>query len=382
MMYLWPPAGTDMTKADIEVGTLPQLMSIAALGANPLNGIVIRGMTFQYSTPCHANGAVTVSGNVSNLIFDSDAFMWNNGQGLSMTNPASNITVVNSTSNHNGATGFQAFQLKNVRWQNVEGSYNNWRGAQGAHDSWNTGGMHISHIIPRPSPGEVDPTTRLTAYTGIPTMRNITAVFDRLIQNAVGALNEKNEGPLVITNSAFCSSFSVAAGYAGFVLRNSDNTTLTGDVLYGNSIAQILVTGVAGGIQVNNWETRESYNLITQHLSLQNNVIRGYRTELLFKDGSLGGSDWTAFVSTLQSNNNTWWNATAPTPFIVPYPQAGTQDTFAQWQSLTFQDLNSVFAPPAVDPSIACSVIADMPDLMLLVDNGVVTADPSACSRV
>src|ERR1051326_6163414 len=57
--------------------------------------------------------------------------------------PVTNITVVNSVANHNGATGFNGDKTKNLLWQNVQASYNNWRGAQGAYYSWNTGGMHL-----------------------------------------------------------------------------------------------------------------------------------------------------------------------------------------------------------------------------------------------
>ena len=89
-------------------------------------------------------------------------------------------------------------------------------------------------------------------------------------------------------------------------------------------------------------------------------------SQSLFKDGALGGTDWTAFQSTLLSDNNNWWDASNPTPFIVPTPALGTADTFAQWQSVTGQDVHSTFAPPAVDPGPACVATADQPDFWLL----------------
>lgn len=373
LLYLWPPVGTDMPSADIEVATLPQLMNIVAYGANPLNGIVIRGISFQYAPSCHASAAVNVGGKVSNVIFDSDVFSWNNGQGLAIV-AATNITVKNSTSNHNGATGFQAYQLKNVLWQNVEASYNNWRGAQGAYYSWNTGGLHIFSDHSETLTGARLVYNQTHGIHWDTDDANIAADSIFASQNTVGILNEKNEGPITITNSQFCSSYSVAAGYAGFVLRNSDQTTLNGNSFYNNNVSQVLITGVAGGTTVTNWETGQVYNLVTQNLSFHNNVLDAIGAQQVFKDGNLGGSDWTAFANTLLSDNNTWWNATDATSFITP---SAVQNTFAQWQALTLQDPNSVFAAPAVDPSTICAVTADAPDFLLIVDNGVVTADPS-----
>jgi hypothetical protein len=378
LLHLWPPPGTNMATADVQVSVLPEILTISAAGAGSINGMVFRGLTFQYASPCRANdAAVQLSGKISNVIFDNVQFVWNNSEGLALNSPVANVTVMNSIANHNGATGFQAWRAKNVVWQNVEASYNNWRGAQGAYYSWNTGGMHIFSDHADTISGARLLYNQTHAIHWDTDDANIAADSIFAAENAVGILNEKNEGPITITNSTFCSSFSVAAGYAGFVMRNSDNTSVSGSTFYNNSVAQILVTGQAGGIPVSNWETGDNYNLITQNFSFNNNVVVGTGTQQVFKDGSLGGNDWNSFAATLRSDHNTWWSASDSTPFVVPAPAAGTQDTLSQWQSLTGQDGASVFASPAVDPSVACSVVADIPDLWLLVDNDVVTADAS-----
>jgi hypothetical protein len=104
-------------------------------------------------------------------------------------------------------------------------------------------------------------------------LANITADSIFVSGNAVAILDEKAEGPITITNSTLCNSFSVAAGYAGLVMRNSEGTSVSGSTFYNNNETQVLITGVAGGIQVTNWETGQNYNLITENFSFHNNTV-------------------------------------------------------------------------------------------------------------
>ncbi len=378
LVYVWPPAGTDMATADVEVATLPSVLLVQSSNGQTFDGIVFRGLTFQYANPCHNISAVNVAGTVTNVLFDTDSFVWNNGHGLYLTNPVTNATVVNSSATHNGASGFETFQAKNVLWQTLQASYNNWRGAQGAYYTWNTGGFHVFS-----DHGDIMSGLTIT-YNQTHTIhwdtdnQNIAASGIFASGNVIGVSVEKNEGPITIADSKFCNIVG-AATEGGIIFRNSENTTITGTTFYNNNPSQIRLTGIAGGILVTNWETKQSYNLITQGLTFQNNIVEDLGTgESLIKDGSLEGSDWTAFQSTLLSDNNNWWDASNPTPFIVPAPALSTFDTFAQWQSLTAQDAHSNFAAPAVDPGSACAAAtADQPDFWLLSDNGAVTADAS-----
>jgi uncharacterized protein (TIGR03437 family) len=380
LLHVYPPPGTNMATADVEVSVLPEVLTISAPGAGSINGLVFRGLTFQYASSCRTgDAAVVVSGKVSSLLFDTDQFIWNNSEGLALNNPVATVTVLNSTANHNGATGFQAYRGKSVFWHIVEASYNNWRGAQGAYYYWNTGGMHIfsDHADDITSAKLVYNQTKALHWDTDNENHTVDSLF--AAQNVAGLLNEKNQGPITITNSTFCSSVANTAGYAGFIMRNSNNTSVSASTFYNNNGGQVLVTGQAGGIPTGNWETGATYNQITQNFSFNNNVVVGTGTQAVLKH-VLGGSDWNSFATTLGSNNNTWWNADNSSPFVVPVPATGTTATLAQWQSLTGQDNASVFAAPAADPSSTCSVTADIPDLWLLVDNGVVTADPSGAA--
>jgi hypothetical protein len=377
VVYVWPPSGTNMATADVEVATNPQLVQVSSLNGKPINGIVFRGLTFEYANSCRKDAAFFVNGSVTNLLLDSDSFLWNNAQGLSINESASNATVLNSTALHNGAAGFHTFQVKNILWQGSTASYNNWRGAQGVYYIWDVGGYHLRGDHNETITGGNTTNNQTAGVHWDTDNQNVTvsSLFDS--DNVRGTLSEKNEGPLTITNSKFCNSTYASSASGGFVLRNSQNTNITNNTFYNNSISQVLVTGVAGGIQVTNWETGEEYNLITQNLTLARNTLEGIGTaQQLFKDGYLDGPDWTDFQSTLKSDNNTWWNATNTRPFSVPTPYQGTLESFVGWQSATGQDLHSTFAVPATNPASECkAATAGGRDYWLLVDNVLVTTD-------
>jgi hypothetical protein len=355
--------------ADVEVATNPTLLSIVNL-----NQVVFRGLTFQYANSCHGQPAVTVVGPSSNILFDSDAFVWNSGQGLAVSNPATNITVINSISNHNGAAGFQAFEVKNILWQNNQASYNNWRGAQGAYYSWNTGGYHLFSDHEDTVSGGSASFNQTFGIHWDTDLVNVTAWGVVVSQNVWGLLYEKGEGSAFVTNNLFCSN---SQGPGGFIVRNSENLTLSGNTFYNNSGAQMAIIGVAGGIPIQNWETGQNYNLVSSDVTMATNVFDSVGAEQVFQDGGLGGSDWTAFQSTLISNFNIWWNNTVnPTPFTVPVPSAGTMVNFPGWQATTRQDALSSFTQPPGNPAAACAAVtADGPDWQFLVENPALTTN-------
>jgi Abnormal spindle-like microcephaly-assoc'd, ASPM-SPD-2-Hydin len=367
VIYVWPPAGTDMSAAAVEVSTIPNVLTI-----NNMSSVVIRGITFANASSCHSDQAVIVTGNSSNILFDSDNFLWNGGQAVTFAT-ATNVTVTNTTANHNGSTGFNAVQVKNFSWQNIAASYNNWRGAQGAYYSWGTGGAHLFSNHDETINGFNSTYNQTFGMHWDTDTQNVTVTNVLSSHNMLAVEDEKGQGPLTVGNSAFCNG-----GQYGFMLRDSEFVTLNGNTWYNNASSAIFLTGVLGGLQITNWETGQIYNLVTQNLTLTNNVIDAVgASQQVFADGVLGGNDWTVFQATLNSDYNTWWNASNSNAFSVPVPQTSTAVNFSGWQSYTGQDTHSAFAPPTVDPSAACAVTVDAPDWWLTVDNGVLTTDPA-----
>ncbi len=375
VVYVWPPSGTNMSTADVEVPVNSNLLTIAAHGQNSLNGIVIRGLTFEYANSCHAGQAVYVDGSVSNILFDTDSFLWNNASGLAFSG-GQYITVENSTANHNGASGYATWEVQDILWQNDVASYNNWRGAQGAFYEWGTGGAHVFSDHGETWTGFNSTYNQTHGLHWDTDDVNITVSSLLSSMNMLGTLIEKNEGPITVTDSLFCTTTSsVTDDVGGLVLRDSENVTMTGNTFYDNVTAQIELTGVPGGIMITNWQTGVMYNLITQNITLTDNVIEAAAGQQLFKDGFLGGNDWTLFVTSLKSNDNTWWDASNSQPFTVPTPADGTLLDWAQWQSTTGQDKNSTFSAPTNNPAALCATPAVGPDYWFIADNGVLTTD-------
>lgn len=370
ILYVWPKAGTDMNAATVEVAEQPTLLLI-----QHKQDIVIRGITFQYANTCHASSAVLVQGQSTNILFDTDTFQWNNGQGLAIENPATNFTVENSTAIHNGDSGFQESQTKYGLWQSDTTSYNNWRGAQGAYYACNTSGLHVWEAH---NDTITNLTTSFNQTYGIhwdTDNQNISTSGINATSNLMsGVFVEKDEGPVTFANSYFCHQNSSGA-VGGLVLRNSEGVSVTNSVLLDNTNAQIAMIGIKGGIEVTNWETGKTTNLITQNFTNKSNTIQGNNSnQQVFKDSYLDGTDWTDFQSTLTSSSNTWWNAyNSSTPYQLPTPKAGTKDDFAGWKSATSKDSNSSFKAPSGSPGAACNLTPTGTDFWITIDNALLT---------
>jgi hypothetical protein len=367
--YIWPSNGTNISTATVEVANRPELINIQTQ-----NNIVLRGLTFQYANSCRTDSALLVTSS-NEILIDNDAFYWNNAQALGMASDTL-FTVQNSTANHNGQTGFGGFQDTFSLWTNNVVDYNNWRGAQGAYYLWSSAGIHPFEMH---NGTFVANTVAFNQTYGIHwDTDNFNITDDQMIlaENLIAeGFVEKSEGPLAITNSYMCNGNpSTGPNSVGFDSRNSELLTLSNNVIY-NDVNEILVNGTAGGIQITNWETGQTYNLVTQNMVNTNNTIVGTANEAVFYDGTLNGSDWTSFDTTFISNSNTWWNADFTTPFTVPVPNQFTELNFAGWQAATGQDLLSSFAAPANGFANACQLTPGATDFWL-VQNALTTLIP------
>jgi hypothetical protein len=365
-IYMWPPAGTKVSTADVEVSVLPTLWTIQGQ-----SNLVVRGLTFEYANTCRENAAVTVFGPtqlISNILFDTDSFVWNNAQGLNLSSSMSNFTVQNSVANHNGEAGFQATQIKNGLYQSDTASYNNWRGAQGSYYWWNSAAAHFYQLHDLTVNNL---TTSFNQTHGIhldTDNANVTVTSMTSYGNVMSsALVEVSEGPVTFTNSTFCSAAPLTSYTAatGFTLRDSDSVKVTGSNLVDNYY-DVWVTGIEGGYTEMNWETNQPYQALNENFTFTNNVVEAGAGQDVFSD-VLTDPDWTNFYSTLVSNNNTWWNASAAADFAVPVPIPGNLDDFSTWQQTTGQDSGSVWQAPSGNPSAACSGSPDMSDFWFVV---------------
>jgi hypothetical protein len=373
-IYLRPPVGTDMATADVEVSTVPNVLNVSA-GGSFLNGVVFRGMVFERANTCRQRPAVNVSG-ATNILFDSDAFVWNNALGLALDPLSSGITVSNSTANHNGAMGFHAFRMKNVLWQNLNASYNNWRGAQGAYYDWGSAGLHVFSGHDMTISGLTAIYNQTYGMHWDTDVANVTAANVLASKNLLGFLHEKSEGPTSVAGSTFCDGQLSFPGNDGFTLTDVENVAVSGSTFYNGSNAQVYPGGLAGGFSITNWETGQKYDLTMKGLTFTSNTIVSTEGQWLFKS-TLTGHEWTTFLSTLNSDLNDWWTPSTSNEFVISVPKAGTPLTFNQWQDTSSQDLHSTFQKPSTDPAVACTVAAESPDYWLIAGSGEAVTDAS-----
>jgi hypothetical protein len=134
--------------------------------------------------------------------------------------------------------------------------------------------------------------------------------------------------------------------------------------LFENGMSQIYLLGQPGGFQVTDWETGAVYTVENKNMSLSQATLAGAQNYQVFSDGSLGGNDWSQFVTTLKSNNNTWWAAGNTNAFTVPTPAKWTNLSFSNWRSLTGQDSNSKWTAASIPA--ACKIASQGPDYWLL----------------
>jgi hypothetical protein len=374
-IYIWPPAGTNMAEADVEVATSSRSPLLRPDG---VNNFVIRGLTFEYDNACLQSGSRIVDGN--NILIDNDQFVWNNAVGFGLYSESGathNITVQNSAANHNGQTGFSGSEVKYVLYQNDENSYNSWRGAQGSFYEVGFDGAdfflhHNSNFsnhrafYNQSSGVHFDTDNANDQVTGMQASGN----------NVEGLLIEASEGPFTVQNSAFCSNSLVPGSKTANVeVADSSDVTLEGNTLYGGGPEQEYIVG--NGRAGTNWE-QPTVPIVrfNQKLTQTGNTFTGIADQLGFysyykhsPSCSVPISDtWQTFGSTLTSQSNTWGD-TAAANSSFPFFQAAVLDgtvSLSAWQSGTGQDSSSQFAPGAPVPSQCALPKPDIADFWLV----------------
>ena len=358
LIYAYPPSGTNMTTATIETATLPNVLTVSGQ-----SNLVFRGLTFQYTNGCPQSAAVLVGGNTTNILFDTDSFLWNNAMGVDFTT-VEEFTVQNSVANYNGQVGFASHEVKDSLWQSDTANYNNWRGAQGAFYTWDTGGTKWMWDHDATYKNMVSNFNLANGVAWDTDNENVTFTGGVSTFNIVNGIQiEKTEGPFTVSNSYFCYGNLLNIGQRGGVgVRNSEQITLTGTTMYDSLVNQFVVVGQPGGIEITNWETGQTYNLVTEKFTASGNTFNSSNASV-FSNSYLGGSDWTAFVTSIKSNSNTFYGGTDTNAFVVPTPKTGTDLSLANWQTETGQDKSSSWKSTSL-PS-ACNVAAQSKDFWI-----------------
>jgi hypothetical protein len=344
LVHIWPAGVSDIATAVVEVAVRPQLF-----GSYQVPHLVVRGVVFEHANSCMSTpqrSAVAIVGATDQLLEDS-TIQWNNWTGLVLYNVTSS-SARRVKVNNNGELGIDGFQMKDLTMEDVEASYNNWRGAWGQFLNWETGGAKFLFTH-----GAVFKNYKAVSNQGRGIWfdtDNLDITFDQayLAHNMVnGILLEANMGPFSITNSRICGNYQ-----GGIVTNQTESVALTGNVIFDNTASQIAVYGASGQRMGTNWETREKFTAVAQKWSLFRNTIVGVgASQFLF---AIHQSS-TIFFGSLSSDTNTWYNAATGNAFQFDTDGHPWNGDFSRWQSVTKQDPRSTFGPPQVDPATLCA---------------------------
>ncbi|MDY6802773.1 MAG: right-handed parallel beta-helix repeat-containing protein [Cyanobacteriota bacterium] len=336
--FIYPPLETDVENSQIEVGTRNRLIFTKGL-----NNLVLRGLKFQHSNDYRREAVAILRG--KNVLVENCKFLWNNSDGLTIAQ-SENITVRKVTANHNGIRGMSANRLQNAYYEDVESSYNNWRGDWGGFYSWD--------------PGQKFLFTRNLTFRRYKAVGNMAAglwldtdnsgvwIDDSLIcDNFHTGLYIEASHHILVTNSKICHNRANPESryhHPGILGSTSSDVTLENNVICGNDRSQIKVQVVKpyGGRVIPNWETDKEYALTSQQWVLKNNIIVGEKADqmLIFFEPNGQG-----FIDNLLSDGNIWYNPENRQVFQVGVRKRNRED-FNKWQKLTGQEQKSVFASP------------------------------------
>jgi len=345
MLHISPPTGTNMSTAVVEAAARPT--TFTAVGRYNL---VVRGLVFRHAANCLNTSSVNIFGSTQVLI-DSVQAVWNNWGGLGVYT-SNNFTVQNSVASYNGGAGILGDQDKYSLFSFNETDYNNWRGAQGAFYDWAMGGTKLFQMRASIVQNHFSYNNQAQGLWFDTDNQNITIDGGTLVGNVMAGLQiERDEGPLTVQNSHFCSSGQ------GINVLTSPNLVIKNNTFYNNSgtnkyQAQIFIAGQAGGRIIRDYLSGQNYDLFTAGMTLTGNTFQNASPGQLVFGTYIGGADWTRFAASLNASNNTWYDPTTLNAFKIVN---GKLVNLAGWQSAVQTDYSSTWKAPATSPASYCT---------------------------
>jgi hypothetical protein len=359
-MYISPSSSTNMSTAVVEAAVRKQTLTMTGR-----TNVVLRGLVFRHAANCMNSSSASINGS-TNVLVDSVQALSNNWGGIGIFN-STNVTAQNSVASFNGGVGFTSTKDQSALFSFNESDYNNWRGAQAAYYDWAMGGTKFFQMRTVTVQNHFSFNNQAQGLWFDTDNKNILIDNATLSGNVQAALQiERNEGPITIQNSHLCYSGQ------GINVLTSAALSVKNNTFYSNSgtnkyQADLYLAGQTGGIAITDWQTGQSYNLVTTGMVLSGNTFQGTSTGQLNFGTYLSGTDWTSFWTTLQTGNNTWYNAATPNAFKIPN---GKTVNLAGWQSAISSDYSSTWAQPATSPVAACTAPTPaLADFSLNVDN-------------
>lgn len=321
------------TNSSVNTAKIEVAIRTGLFVVNSRKNITIKGFVFQHDTSSGDASAVRIENSSYILVEDCD-FLWNGWGGLRIYN-FNNATVRRTVANHNGGRGTEVGRGTNLLLEDNETSFNNWRGFSGGYTGHNVAGAKHLRIHGAVYKNQIAIDNKARGFWLDFDSQDV--LFDGLIMLGnleAGIGVEANQGPIVIKNSAICNNTT----YGGIISSNSENVTVTDNVIYNNTNTQHRWYGAAHSRTVNNWETGQTYSLYAKNWTIRGNIIAGTSSgqRLMY----VTDSPADLFINSLTANDNIYWN-----PVIGGFRADGDMN-FSGWKVRTGEDGNSIFANP------------------------------------
>lgn len=318
-------------EAVVEVAVRPSLFS-----ANRIGNLVVRGVTFRHAATPLQEAAVRVTASAK-VLFEDLRVEWNNWYGLAVYE-SQDVTLRRVAANNNGVGGVTAWRVRQLVVEDVEASYNNWRGAWGGFTGWATGQKFFSlHDA------------RFTRYQAIGNLAtglwfdtdhaDILIEDSRLCDNLTrGLVMQAAQGPLTVRDSVLCRN-----GETGLLATTAAGITLERNVISGNGEHQVDLPWQSSEHEVSvdrNYETGETMEIRSERWTMKRNLIEGDGQSVLFSVGQ-----WPEFLTTLQSDENQWVHS-SQRDVMGLYPALNApmvRFDFEYWRVVSRQDGSSPF---------------------------------------
>lgn len=329
----WTPRAGDQTVVPdaVEVAIRPRLFS-----ANRIGNLVVRGITFCHAATRLQEAAVHITSS-ANVVFEDVRVEWNSWNGLGVYE-SQDVTLRRIASNDNGAGGVTGWRVRRLVVEDVETSYNNWRGGWGDFTGWATGqkfsSVHGARFSRFQAVGNW--TTGLWFDTDV---ADIVVEESRLCQNVTrGLYIQAVQGPAMIRDSVICGN-----GQIGVLATAAAGVTLERNAITGNGDHQVVLPWRASDHVVSferDYESGETMAIRSERWTMSRNVIEGKGQSLLFSVG-----DWPEFLTTLQSDENQWLHSFRRDVLgLYREPNAPPERTDIEgWRALSRQDRSSPF---------------------------------------
>jgi hypothetical protein len=319
------PLGVDLEQAKIEVATRQLIFRIGGR-----TNVRISNLTFKHAASALQQPAVRIERS-SNIQISNASFTWNNWTGLGL-NDDRDITIRNSTMDHNGSMGVSALRTEGLSMDQTSNSYNAWRGQWGGWHGWENGMkfMGVHHAVLRRHTAIGNHSYGLWLDTD---NSNILIEGSRICANLLaGVYLEASPGPITMKRVTICRN-----GNRGILASNASRVTIVHSRIMDNAKAQITLSGVQNGLPVTNWESGQALNVRSTHWTVKHNDIRAAPHQLVV-ESTWSKTTWAKARPSYAWGYNSWAGATNRI-FLIPGTfQLGT---LREWQARTGLDRGS-----------------------------------------